>query len=160
MARRPRDYAAEYARRKRLHPESVSAARGHGSRERESVERRLRGLMKRENVRVDENGKLVRHGYEGGRRPSLRGVITRDNQAQFDRFLRDQKAATKAYERGDLEAGHRLWRTRDPSLPEWLFWYHGVYGRAPRTPSHWDGSMGSVYAHPPFPHGIGVACLL
>lgn len=128
MPRRVRDYAAEYARRKELHPESLTAARGHGSRERESVERRLRGLIEREHVRVDDRGRIVRHAYEEGRKPSLRGVITRENQSALDQFLKDQKKASRAYERGDFELGRSLWRSRDPSLPEWLFWYHGVYG--------------------------------
>jgi hypothetical protein len=128
MARRIRDYAAEYARRKELHPGSITEARGHGTREKESVERRLRSLMVREHVRVNPEGKIVRHGYEGGKRPSLKGVITRENQGALDQYLRDQRAATRAYERGDFAAGRSLWASRDPSLPEWLFWYHGLYG--------------------------------
>lgn len=128
MARRVRDYAAEYARRRELHPGDITKARGHGSRERESVERRLRGLIEREHVRVNEQGEIVRHGYEGGRKPSLRGVITRQNQQALDEYLKEQKRAARAYEKGDYELGKSLWRSRDPSLPEWLFWYHGVYG--------------------------------
>lgn len=128
MARRVRDYAAEYARRKALHPEDITAARGHGSREKESAERMLRSFINRNNVRVDDNGRILRRGYEGGKKPSLRGVVTRDNATSIKDYLREARAASKEYEKGNPERGRALWRQRDPSMPEWMFWYHGAFG--------------------------------
>lgn len=125
---RVRNYAAEYARRLELHPENITAARGHGTRERESVERGLRRLFEHEKVRVDESGEIVRRWEQGGKKPTTRGMIDRYGQENLRRMLREQKEASRAFERGDTAQARRLWEERDPSLPEFLFWYHGMFG--------------------------------
>lgn len=128
MARAPRNYAAEYARRLALHPGDITAARGHGTREKESAQRMLRSFITRNNVRVDDEGRIIRRGYQQGKKPSLRGVVTNENATSIKDYLREARIAQREYERGNPERGRSLWRQRDPDLPEWMFWYHGAFG--------------------------------
>jgi len=125
---RVRDYAAEYARRKALHPEDITKARGHTSREYESVERALRLRMKQTNVRVDRNGNIIRRAYESGNKPSTRGLQKRYGTENLRRQLEIAKEAEKLYESGQRDRARLVWMQRDQSLPEWIFWYHGVFG--------------------------------
>lgn len=128
MAGRVRDYAAEYARRKALHPGDTAAARGHPSREVESTQRKLRRIITRENVRVDDRGRIVRRGYQGGKKPSLRGMVTRENRQAYEDQIAEIRRAQREYEEGRPGRGRDAWQRRDRNLPEWLFWYHGAFG--------------------------------
>lgn len=133
MAKRVRDYAAEYARRKvrereraarEGRPYSLHRARGHGSREREALERRLRKVSR--SVRVDEQGRIVRP-MEPGQRIRTRGLIDRYGESDVRDALNLRRDATRAYESGDMDRAKRMYEQRDPALPDWFFWYHGIF---------------------------------
>lgn len=125
---RVRDYAAEYARRRALHPTDIFKARGHTSREYESVERALRARIKATGVRMDSDGNIVRRAYEPGTKPSTRGLQKRYGTAHLKQQLEIAKEAEKLYESGQRDQARLRYMQRDQSLPEWLFWYHGVFG--------------------------------
>jgi hypothetical protein len=132
-----RNYAAEYARRRELEreratregrPESLHRARGHGSREREQTERRLRRTISENKPRLDANGNVVTRGYQRGERPSTRGIIAKHGIEKVNRNLDLRDEAAKAYAEGRTDAARLLWMRIDKDMPEWLFWYHGVFG--------------------------------
>lgn len=116
MARRPRDYAAEYARRKEIHKGDIQKARGHGSRAQERVERKAREVFK-----------LA--GLQGEHKPSEVKELAREyGTREVEKALDNQKRAMWAYYRGDTELARRIWEQRNPDLPEWMFFYHGAFG--------------------------------
>lgn len=126
---RQRDYAAEYARRRALHPESVTVARGHKSREYEQAQRAVNRLISNTGVRVDAQGNIIRRAYGQGNRPNTKGFIDRaGGPEKVMDAIRLMKEAEKAYESGDRDRARLLWMQRDRDLPEWMFWYHGVFG--------------------------------
>src|SRR4051794_29204870 len=106
MARKARDYTAEYAARKNKErqraatesrPFSMARARGHVSREHESRQRRVRKLAKDNGVKNSDLRDAVKaHGWE----------------AVEDRL--ESKARTSdAYLRGDSGPGHDQWESAD-----------------------------------------------
>lgn len=42
-------------------------------------------------------------------------------------LIRDQERAQAAYARGDFDTAREIWENRDPDLPEWMYYYHGVF---------------------------------
>lgn len=132
-----RNYAAEYARRVALESTraaaegrapSLTRARGHGSREREALERRLRKTIQENKPRLDQNGNVVTRGYQSGKRPTTKGLIDRYGMERLTQNLDLRDEAARAYESGELDRAHMLWMRIDHQMPEWLFWYHGVFG--------------------------------
>lgn len=116
MARKPRDYKAEYARRKQLHKGDTFAARGHGSSRKESIERQVRRMNKTRAVweaQIDPKD-VYRLGKEQGW-----DVVEQALTLQLD--MQD------AYQEGDFAKAHSLWTHRNPDLPDWLFHYHGYF---------------------------------
>lgn len=85
--------------------------------------------MQQAGPRLDSQGNIVRRGYETGEAPKLRGFI---NAHGGDQHVREQLAlareARSAYESGDRDRARLLYMQRDTSLPEWFFWYHGIFG--------------------------------
>ena len=137
MASLPRDYAAEYARRVALEnaraitqgrPPSLHRARGHGSREREATERRLRKVITQNKPRLDSGGNIITRGYQGGTRPTTKGLIKKYGIEKINRNLDLRDEAATAYEQGRTDEAHRIWMQVDHDMPEWLFWYHGIFG--------------------------------
>lgn len=137
MARGPRDYAAEYARRvtreqARAREEgrepSLHKARGHRSREYEAVQRQLRRHIEEKNPRYDSRGEIIRRAYQNGKAPSTRGMIDRYGLEHLQEQLRLAEQTARAYESGDRDRAVLLYMQRDQSLPEWIWWYHGVFG--------------------------------
>lgn len=49
-----------------------------------------------------------------------------DAGAVFDAISLQQEIQ-KAFLSGDVEAARRLWETRDQTLPDWMFYYHGAF---------------------------------
>lgn len=116
MARKPRDYKAEYARRKALHKGDTFAARGHGSSRKEKIERQVRRMNATKAVWEDDiDPKEV---YELGRE---RGWDV------IERALDLQKEMQDAYGEGEFERAHDIWTHRNPDLPDWMFHYHGYF---------------------------------
>lgn len=115
MARKPRDYKAEYARRKAKYPNDLAKARGHGSRQKEAVERKIRRMAR--NAKPEE-------------KPDTQKVYQLGREKGWDvveKALDLRERAEKAYFEGDVEEAHRIWAVRNPDLPDWLFKYHGYF---------------------------------
>lgn len=115
MARKPRDYKAEYARRKELHKGDIAAARGHRSKEWESMERRVRKMYETKAPWENFDPKTV---YDEARRHGVSVV---------DEALDVREQAAEAWSVGDSELAHRVWEARNPDLPDWLYHYHGFF---------------------------------
>lgn len=77
---------------------------------------------------MDADGNIVRSGLQGGKRLSTRGMIDKYGEQNLRDLLRDQRAAQRAYERGETVRGRQRWQERSDAMPEWLYWYHGVFG--------------------------------
>lgn len=93
------------------------------------MERSLRREINRGDIRLDDEGNIVRSGLKGGgKKVTTRGMIDRHGEQNLRDLLREQREAQRAYERGEPSGGKQRWENRDPSLPEWLYWYHGVFG--------------------------------
>lgn len=92
------------------------------------MERALRREINRGNIRIDDDGNIVRSATEDGKKLSTRGLINQYGEANLRRALKAQKQAARDYERGNFKRGRARWEARDSSLPEWLYWYHGVFG--------------------------------
>ncbi len=41
--------------------------------------------------------------------------------------IADQRRMIRLYERGDTEAARALWERRNTSLPDYMYFYHGVF---------------------------------
>ena len=132
-----RNYAAEYARRVALERERAAAegrepsrhrARGHRSREYEAVQRQLRRHIEDKNPRYDRDGNIIRRAYQNGKAPSTRGIIDRYGIDHLKTQLDLAEQAAEAYQSGNRDRALLLYMQRDQSLPEWIWWYHGVFG--------------------------------
>lgn len=54
----------------------------------------------------------------------------RDNDVPWEdvaETLKQRAAVEEAYEAGDTTSGRRFWDNRDESLPESLYYYHGIF---------------------------------
>lgn len=116
MARKPRDYKAEYARRKQLHKGDTFAARGHGSKQKEAIEREVRRLNATK--AAWEEDIPTKEVYKLGREQGWDVVFE---------SLQLQKRMQDAYQEGNFDIAHNLWVQRNPDLPDWLFHYHGYF---------------------------------
>lgn len=70
--------------------------------------------------------------HEGGREYSVtvngvehRGEIPRG--AELVRLVKEQKQAQAAYHAGDTDRGRAIWESRDPDVPEFMYYYHGLF---------------------------------
>lgn len=43
-------------------------------------------------------------------------------------LMEDQKAAEAAFESGDVPSATGYWDTRDTAVPEFMYFYHGIFG--------------------------------
>lgn len=51
---------------------------------------------------------------------------------QYDRgevldVIKEQERAEKLYAKGDMAAAQTIWENRNHDVPEWMYFYHGVY---------------------------------
>lgn len=115
MARRPRDYAAEYARRKALHGGDVTKARGHGSRSEERLERKARNFLKNTDL------------YDTHTVRDIKDLAAEFGQEEIEKALDLQNRAREAYYKGDMILAHDIWEDRNPDLPDWMGFYHGAF---------------------------------
>jgi hypothetical protein len=134
MARRQRDYKAEYAKRIANAKAKAerdgrafdrSKARGHKSVKHERAKRlraytpktergKLYRLARAAGIPDDEVDDAIAAGYP------LDGLID---------LVKEKLAATEAYElRGDTRPGSQLWKSRDEYLGDWWYYYHGFFG--------------------------------
>lgn len=56
-------------------------------------------------------------------REAFKGLSTSDG----DKAMRLQLRMEKYYDNGDFRKASDLWETRDPTLPEWMYYYHGHF---------------------------------
>lgn len=115
MARKARDYAAEYARRKALHGGDIRKARGHGSREQERLERKARRFLNYTDLADTHTFKDIRE------------LAEEFGQERIEKALDLQRRAQEAYYDGDMIQAHDIWEQRDPDLPDWMGFYHGAF---------------------------------
>lgn len=113
--RRQRDYKAEYARRKQLHPDNLAAARGHKSKKWERMQRKVREM---------EETKAPWEQFDT--RDVYRMADEHGPDIVFE-ALEQRSRASEAWAEGDLEAAREIWLQRNPDLPEWLYHYHGFF---------------------------------
>ncbi len=55
-----------------------------------------------------------------------RDSLPSDRSALLD-LIREQKRAEALYQSGDAVAARNIWENRDPDVPEWMYFYHGVF---------------------------------
>lgn len=127
MARARRDYAAEYARRVRLERErarergtqpDMSRARGHGSHREELAENRVRRWF-------GQAKKQVRGELEEER--GARELVHEYGPTRINEALQLRQAIQAAFESGRVKMAKRLYAQRDDDLPDWMYFYHGVF---------------------------------
>jgi hypothetical protein len=70
--------------------------------------------------------------HEGGREYSVNvngtehvGELPRG--AELARLIREQDRAEAAYQSGYPGRGHNVWVRRDPNVPEFMYFYHGLF---------------------------------
>lgn len=47
--------------------------------------------------------------------------------ADLVRLIREQREAERAYDSGNMDRAKARWDSRDPSVPEFMYFYHGVF---------------------------------
>jgi len=90
-------------------------ARGHRSATRESFNRRVQRYASS-------------YQAPGVDAADLRSHIRSMGEKQGSEFMSRQRMMTRMYERGETDAARALWDTRDTSLPDYMHYYHGVFG--------------------------------
>lgn len=122
--RKPRDYKAEYARRKELEKQraraegrafSLKKARGHKSDKWEAMERKVREM------------EATKAPWEQFNTRDVYRLADEEGPDVVFEALELRQRAAEAYEVGDLEAAKQVWLQRNPDLPEWLYHYHGFF---------------------------------
>lgn len=129
MARKRRDYKAEYARRKALEQEraraegrefSLKRARGHGQIRESSRRATIREKVRRLN--------LTKGAYEGDiDAEDVFDLADAEGWDVIEKALDDQYEASKAWTEGDYDRATEIWAHRNPDLPDWLMHYHGFF---------------------------------
>ena len=129
MARRKRDYKAEYARRKALEQKrakaenrefSMARARGHGA---------IRTSTRRERLRKKiERMELTRAPYEDNiDADDVFELADREGWDTVEEALNRQHDMNQAWLANDYSRSHSLWVGRNPEIPNWLYHYHGFF---------------------------------
>ena len=59
--------------------------------------------------------------------PNIADVLKNLSPAKGRAFIKEQLAAQRYYDRGELAKAQRKWQQRDRSLPEWMYFYHGAF---------------------------------
>lgn len=122
MAKRQRDYKAEYARRKELERQraaeqgrsfSMSRARGHGKHRILSKIERLNSTKAAFEGDVDVN--------------DVEELAKEEGWDVVEEALDRQADMNQAWLDNDLERAHDLWAARNEDLPDWLYHYHGFF---------------------------------
>lgn len=90
-------------------------ARGHLSARLESFASQTSRFSKRYTEHFPERQNQVMH--------YIRHMGVSDGRS----YMRDVREMVRLYERGDTEAARALWDQRDQSLPDYMYFYHGVF---------------------------------
>jgi len=112
----------EYAEGEALH-----GARGKGSANKEAFYRRAarfaRAEMKPKSSRLG-----VATPVPGRTEHSIRERIKSMGSARGTEYMTQVRQMTRLYERGDHEQARRMYEARDTNLPNYMFFYHGIFG--------------------------------
>lgn len=120
--RKPRDYRAEYARRKQLEAErarsenrafDLKRARGHGYTKLKSKIRRLAETRAPWEPEIDED--------------ELYDLGDREGWDVLEQALDEQAEMFQLWLDNDYEGAHQVWLHRNSDLPDWLYHYHGWF---------------------------------
>lgn len=93
---------------------SLHRARGHTSQTRESFTRRVDRFVQSHGTR-DEPEEM---------RDRIRDLGPRQGQQYMDY----RRQMTRLYEKGHYRQAEALYAKRDRSLPDSMWWYHGIFG--------------------------------
>jgi hypothetical protein len=93
---------------------SLHKARGHTSQAQESFTRRVDRFVQNFGTTEDTEEQ----------RQNIRDMGTGQGQAYMDY----RRQMTRTYERGDYKKAQALYAKRDRSVPDSMWWYHGMFG--------------------------------
>lgn len=110
--------------------ESLASARGHTS-ERSERFRRETDRFSREFVNYTPDAEFSSK-YGLTERSDVQRKI-RDNvrsmgEGRGREYMKQARQAAKRYERGDYESARSFWLQRPDSRPEYMYFYHGIFG--------------------------------
>src|SRR5690606_30124230 len=94
---------------------SLASARGHTSPLRENYRRRVRRFAKDYHTFYDLSESEIKQTFYA--MPVNKGT----------QVMREQREMQRLYDRGDVDLARQRWERRDTSLPEWMYYYHGVF---------------------------------
>lgn len=57
----------------------------------------------------------------------VKDVIDEYGKSEVWKGIQLQTKAQELYDQGRLNEARRVWETRDQSLPDWMFYYHGYF---------------------------------
>lgn len=104
----------------------LHGGRGHGTASKEAFMRRSAAF-----ARDEVKSKTSRRGFNplpertaGTIRAHVRGM----GRVKGEAYMAKVKKMTRLYERGDTEEARRMWEQRDTSQPDYLYFYHGIFG--------------------------------
>ena len=92
----------------------LHGARGHTSQAQESFTRRV-GRFVQTHGAPQEPEEQAQH---------IRGMGTSQGQAYMDY----RRKMTRLYERGEYRKAEAMYQRRDKSVPQSMWWYHGMFG--------------------------------
>jgi hypothetical protein len=55
------------------------------------------------------------------------GELSPSDRAEILDMIRDQQRAERAYDQGDTATASDIWANRNRNLPEWMYYYHGMF---------------------------------
>ena len=105
---------------------ALHAGRGHTSKTQEQYLKEVRVFAKQEMTRkTSRTGKRTTpERTESSIRQHLKSLGAQEGRDH----MRMTRQMTRLYETGETERAHRMWLRRDKRLPDYMFWYHGVFG--------------------------------
>lgn len=98
---------------------SLSKARGHTSRARETQTRNVDKFIDR----YQQTYPFLTEDYD-----QLREELRSMSPSDARKALEQQKEAQRLYDSGEIKKARRIWERRDQRLPDWMFYYHGAWG--------------------------------
>jgi hypothetical protein len=104
---------------------SLHAARGHVSAQEESLRKRITRFVY--SFGVPEESERNPHGYTAEDEIER---LRRMGPLQAQEYMDYRRKMTRYWERGEPEKAMRMFKRRDRSVnvPEYMWWYHGMFG--------------------------------
>ena len=104
----------------------LHGARGHVSTNRESFNKQTARFAKAEiETKTSRRGnRQIPERTESAIRNRVRAMGPKEGRKHMERV----RKMTRLYESGDTDKARRMWEGRDQSQPEYMYFYHGVFG--------------------------------